>query len=95
MTFIDRVPLRPAPADLYTEDWWERLDNAVLGASIGPRRNIPRHVEVGLSDNHHVRRESVPWWRTRGLWREVLYFVILAAVLIAAIFFSGRSVNLP
>lgn len=90
-------PILRVPADsaAYDRSYWNWLDSQVLSASTGRRHRIPQHAELGLNGIHRIARDRAPWWRTRGLWREAIYLLIFAAVLIAGIYLSGRSIATP
>ena len=100
MKLIDRAPLRLVPVDRpYEHDYWQFIDGQVLGASTDyRRRRVPIHPEIGLNGIHLIEVRRTPWWRRllrRTPWRDVALIVAVVAFLLIALFFSGRSINLP
>jgi hypothetical protein len=64
-----------------------------------PHRSIPqRHVEIGLNGIHRVAVTPEPWLRRllrRTPWSDVFYVCTLIALVVLAIFLSGRSIEFP
>ena len=64
------------------------------GLSLGPDAKFCSQCGAGLGEgaSHHEHdRDRLSWWERRPGWERVLIIVVIAAVIIAAIYFLTQA----